>query len=72
VATLIRFKREGFKPDRHLILALTADEEVGWGEVSNGKRVSNDIQVNEKYVATYRFEAKNRGGHSMGGMSGWA
>ncbi len=91
VATLIRFKREGFKPDRDLILALTADEEGGgkyngvewliknhrdwieaefalneggWGEVSNGKRVSNDIQVSEKYVATYRFEVKNRGGHS--------
>ena len=29
VATLLRFKREGFKPDRDLILALTADEEGG-------------------------------------------
>jgi acetylornithine deacetylase/succinyl-diaminopimelate desuccinylase-like protein len=28
-ATLLRFKREGFKPDRDLILALTADEEGG-------------------------------------------
>src|ERR1039458_2995695 len=27
VATLLRFKREGFKPNRDLILALTADEE---------------------------------------------
>jgi acetylornithine deacetylase/succinyl-diaminopimelate desuccinylase-like protein len=91
VATLIRFKREGFQPDRDLILALTADEEGGgkyngvewlvknhrdwidsefalneggWGEMANGKRISNDIQVSEKYVATYRFEVKNRGGHS--------
>jgi acetylornithine deacetylase/succinyl-diaminopimelate desuccinylase-like protein len=91
VATLIRFKREGFQPDRDLILALTADEEGGgkyngvewlvknhrdwidsdfalneggWGEVANGKRVSNDIQVSEKYVATYRFEVRNKGGHS--------
>jgi acetylornithine deacetylase/succinyl-diaminopimelate desuccinylase-like protein len=32
--------------------------------MANGKRVSNDIQVSEKYVATYRFEVKNRGGHS--------
>jgi acetylornithine deacetylase/succinyl-diaminopimelate desuccinylase-like protein len=91
VATLIRFKREGFVPDRDVILALTADEEGGgkfngvqwlvknhrdwiesefalneggWGEMANGKRVSNDIQVSEKYVATYRFEVKNRGGHS--------
>jgi acetylornithine deacetylase/succinyl-diaminopimelate desuccinylase-like protein len=29
VATLIRFQREGYKPDRDLILALTADEEGG-------------------------------------------
>jgi acetylornithine deacetylase/succinyl-diaminopimelate desuccinylase-like protein len=29
VATLLRFKREGFKPERDLILALTADEEGG-------------------------------------------
>ena len=30
VATLVRFKKEGFTPKRDLILALTADEE-GWG-----------------------------------------
>ena len=29
VATLIRFQQEGYKPDRDLILALTADEEGG-------------------------------------------
>jgi acetylornithine deacetylase/succinyl-diaminopimelate desuccinylase-like protein len=29
VATLLRLKREGYKPDRDLILALTADEEGG-------------------------------------------
>src|SRR5713101_6573246 len=29
VATLLRFKREGYRPDRDLILALTADEEGG-------------------------------------------
>ena len=29
VTTLIRFKREGYQPDRDLILALTADEEGG-------------------------------------------
>ena len=29
VATLIRFKEEGYKPDRDIILALTADEEGG-------------------------------------------
>jgi acetylornithine deacetylase/succinyl-diaminopimelate desuccinylase-like protein len=29
VATLLRYKREGYRPDRDLILALTADEEGG-------------------------------------------
>jgi acetylornithine deacetylase/succinyl-diaminopimelate desuccinylase-like protein len=29
VATLIRFRKEGFHPDRDIILALTADEETG-------------------------------------------
>jgi acetylornithine deacetylase/succinyl-diaminopimelate desuccinylase-like protein len=29
VATVIRFKKEGYRPDRDLILALTADEENG-------------------------------------------
>jgi acetylornithine deacetylase/succinyl-diaminopimelate desuccinylase-like protein len=29
VANLIRYKREGFKPDRDIIAALTADEEGG-------------------------------------------
>ena len=29
VANLIRYKREGFKPDRDVIVALTADEEGG-------------------------------------------
>jgi len=29
IANLIRFKQEGFKPDRDLIVALTADEESG-------------------------------------------
>jgi acetylornithine deacetylase/succinyl-diaminopimelate desuccinylase-like protein len=91
IANLIRFKREGFKPDRDIIVALTADEEGGgpyngvawliknhrelidadlclneggWGEMSNGKRVSNDVQVSEKYVINFRLEVHNKGGHS--------
>jgi acetylornithine deacetylase/succinyl-diaminopimelate desuccinylase-like protein len=91
VANLIRYKREGFKPDRDLILALTADEEGGgpfngvawllknnrelidaeyclneggWGYMADGKRVSNNVQVSEKYVGNYRLEVKNKGGHS--------
>ena len=91
VANLIRYKREGWKPDRDLIVALTADEEGGgpyngvawliknrrdlidaeyclneggWGDMVNGKHVANNLQVSEKYVANYRLEVKNKGGHS--------
>ncbi len=91
IANLIRYKREGFKPDRDLIVALTADEEGGgpfngvqwllknkrdlidadyalneggWGEAVNGTKLSNDVQVSEKYVINYRFEVRNKGGHS--------
>jgi len=91
IANLIQFKREGFKPDRDIIVALTADEEGGgpfngvdwllknhrdlieaeltlneggWGEESKGKKISNDVQVSEKYVINYRFEVRNKGGHS--------
>ena len=90
VATLIRFKREGFKPDRDLIVALTADEEGGnyngvrWllenhraliesdyalnegggGELVNGKRISLNVQLAEKYVMNIRLEVRNKGGHS--------
>ena len=91
IANLIRYKREGFKPDRDIIVALTADEEGGgpyngvewllknkrdlidaefclneggWGESVAGKRISNDVQVSEKYVINYRLEVRNKGGHS--------
>jgi acetylornithine deacetylase/succinyl-diaminopimelate desuccinylase-like protein len=91
IANLIRYKREGFKPDRDLIVALTADEEGGgpyngvewllknkrdlidaefclneggWGESVGGKRISNNVQVSEKYVRNYRLEVRNQGGHS--------
>jgi acetylornithine deacetylase/succinyl-diaminopimelate desuccinylase-like protein len=91
IANLIRYKREGFKPDRDIIVALTADEEGGgpyngvawllknhrdlidaeyclneggWGEMAGGKRISNDLQVSEKYVVNFRLEVRNKGGHS--------
>lgn len=91
IANLIRYKREGFKPDRDIIVALTADEEGGgpfngvewliknhrelidaelclneggWGESVAGTRLSNDVQVSEKYVINYRLEVRNKGGHS--------
>jgi acetylornithine deacetylase/succinyl-diaminopimelate desuccinylase-like protein len=91
VANLIRYKREGFKPDRDIIVALTADEEGGgpyngvqwllknkrelidaefclneggWGEMAGGRKISNDVQLSEKYVVNFRFEVRNKGGHS--------
>lgn len=91
IANLIRYKREGFRPDRDIIVALTADEEGGgpfngvewllknkrqlidaefalneggWGESLSGTRLSNDVQVSEKYVINYRLEVHNKGGHS--------
>jgi acetylornithine deacetylase/succinyl-diaminopimelate desuccinylase-like protein len=91
IANLIQYKKEGFKPDRDIIVALTADEEGGgpfngvdwllknhrdlidselalneggWGEEANGKKISNDLQVSEKYVINYRLEVRNKGGHS--------
>lgn len=91
IANLIRYKREGFKPDRDIIVALTADEEGGgpysgiqWllknhrelidaefclnegarGEVVNGKLISNDLQVAEKWYVDFRLEVRNKGGHS--------
>ncbi len=91
VANLIRYKREGFRPDRDLIVALTADEEGGgpangvdWllknkrdlidgdfcfneggrGEMLNGTRIANDIGLAEKTYVDFRFEVRNKGGHS--------
>ncbi len=91
IANLIRYKREGFHPDRDIIVALTADEEGGgsyngvawllknhrplidaeftlneggWGEMARGKKLSNDVQVSEKYVINFRLEVHNKGGHS--------
>src|SRR5271163_1303119 len=91
IANLIQYKKEGFRPDRDIIVALTADEEGGgpyngvawllqnhrelidaeyalneggWGEEAGGKKISNDVQVSEKYVVNFRFEVRNKGGHS--------
>ncbi len=91
VANVLRYKREGFKPDRDLIIALTADEEGGgpfngvdwllknhrelidaeyalneggWGESEKGVRISNAVQLAEKYVMNVNLEVRNKGGHS--------
>jgi acetylornithine deacetylase/succinyl-diaminopimelate desuccinylase-like protein len=91
VANLIRYREEGFRPSRDLIVALTADEEGGgpyngvdwllrnrrelidaefclneggWGEMRQGRKILNAIQVSEKTSQTFRFEVRNAGGHS--------
>jgi len=91
IANLIQYKKEDLRPDRDIIVALTADEEGGgpyngvdwllknhrnlidaefalneggWGEMAGGKRISNDLQVSEKYVLNFRLEVHNKGGHS--------
>jgi acetylornithine deacetylase/succinyl-diaminopimelate desuccinylase-like protein len=90
IANLIRLKREGYKSDRDIIVALTADEEGGayngvqwlikehrnlieadlalneggWGEMDNNKKISNDLQVSEKWVMNVTFSVTNKGGHS--------
>ncbi len=79
IANLIRMKREGYAPDRDLIVALTADEEGGsangvqWllanhrdlidaayclnegggGQMKDGKRLSNSVQLSEKLFQSF-------------------
>ena len=52
------------KNHRDLLEAEFALNEGGWGEESKGKKISNDLQVSEKYVLNFRFEVRNKGGHS--------
>lgn len=53
VANLIRYKKEGFKPDRDIVLALTADEEGGdsngvvWLLQNHPELVDADFGLNE-------------------------
>ena len=52
------------KNRRDLIDAEFCLNEGGWGEAIDGKRISNDVQLSEKYVMNYRLEVHNKGGHS--------
>jgi len=54
IANLIRYKREGFKPDRDIIVALTADEEGGgpyngviWLLKNKRELIDADLALNE-------------------------
>jgi acetylornithine deacetylase/succinyl-diaminopimelate desuccinylase-like protein len=92
VTNLIRYKQEGYKPDRDIILALETDEEIfdsdalgiqwllknhrdlidaefalnegGGVGLKDGKAIRNSVQTSEKVVLNYRFDVKNKGGHS--------
>ena len=53
------------KNHRDLIQADFALNEGGWGEMTaNATKVSNDLQVSEKYVIDFTLEVRNKGGHS--------
>ncbi|HEX4748218.1 MAG TPA: M20/M25/M40 family metallo-hydrolase [Bryobacteraceae bacterium] len=52
------------KNHRDLIDAELCLNEGGWGEMANGKKIANDVQVSEKYVINFRLEVHNKGGHS--------
>jgi acetylornithine deacetylase/succinyl-diaminopimelate desuccinylase-like protein len=52
------------KNHRDKIDAEFALNEGGWGEMAHGKKIANDVQVSEKYVINFRFEVRNKGGHS--------
>src|SRR5499425_1712782 len=64
VANFIRYRQEGYVPDRALIDAELAINEGGGGALKNGQRVANSVQASEKIFQTYRLEVTNRGGHS--------
>jgi acetylornithine deacetylase/succinyl-diaminopimelate desuccinylase-like protein len=64
VTTFIRMKKEDYRPDRDLILALTADEEGGDFEMDKGKKLAVGIQASEKLYQDYDVKVENPGGHS--------
>jgi acetylornithine deacetylase/succinyl-diaminopimelate desuccinylase-like protein len=52
------------KNHRDLIDAEFALNEGGGVGLKDGKPIRNSVQTSEKFSVTYRFEVKNRGGHS--------
>src|SRR5216684_3756038 len=72
VANLIRYGREGYRPERDLILVATCDEEIIPSNFSgivyllkkNGNHLRMTIQAGEKVFQTYQLEVTNPGGHS--------
>ncbi len=64
MANLIRFKREGFRPDRDIIVALTADEEGGnyngpeWLLKAHRDLVDAEFGINEGGGGRYRKDTR--------------
>ncbi len=64
VANLLRYKREGFAPDRDLIVALTADEEGGgpyngvdWLVKNKRELIDADFALNEGGAVSRQWQA---------------
>lgn len=64
ITNLIRYKQEGFKPDRDIIVALTADEEGGdyngpaWLVKTHRDLVDAEFGINEGGGGRYRKDAR--------------
>jgi acetylornithine deacetylase/succinyl-diaminopimelate desuccinylase-like protein len=75
IANLIQYRKEGFRPDRDIIVALTADEEgggpyngVAWLLKNHRDLIDSEFALNEggwgESVVNFRVEVRNKGGHS--------
>jgi acetylornithine deacetylase/succinyl-diaminopimelate desuccinylase-like protein len=52
------------KNHRELIDSDICLNEGGRGDLIDGKKAANNVQVSEKYVINFRVEVRNKGGHS--------
>jgi acetylornithine deacetylase/succinyl-diaminopimelate desuccinylase-like protein len=52
------------KNHRELIDSDICLNEGGRGDLIDGKKAANNVQVSEKYVMNFRLEVRNKGGHS--------
>jgi len=64
VANMMRYKKQGYRPDRDLILALTADEELGSTSKWNG---ANWLVKNNRALIDAEFGLNEGGGGELKG-----
>src|SRR5205823_5430288 len=62
VSNMIRYRKEGYKPERDLILALTTDEELGSTSKWNG---ANWLVRNDRDLIDAEFALNEGGGGEM-------